>query len=169
MQFAGAEQKQSGARWVAPQTPDGQPDVQGVCLNNSATPLERPKEVQGKVLLSDAEVAELQKRADRIFGNDASGAGLGDNVFLAAFSNVEKYKNPNTTGNALDVDRRVFDNRTSVIVDPPDGLIPYTARGRARQDDLVRARVDPPNDPEQLANEVRCLTYEVARLRGGAI
>ena len=29
--------------WTLPLTPYGQPDLQGVWLNNSATPLERPK------------------------------------------------------------------------------------------------------------------------------
>ncbi len=164
---ARAGQKANAGKWVAPLTPDGQPDLQGVWMNNSATPLERPKELEGKVLLSDAEVADLQRRADRIFGKDASDAGIGDSVFLAALANVDRYKNANTTDNALAIERREFDNRTSVIVDPPDGKIPYTARGQARQSALLRARVASPSDPEALANEVRCLTYEVPRLRGG--
>ena len=29
--------------WTAPRTPDGQPDLQGVWLSKSATPLERPR------------------------------------------------------------------------------------------------------------------------------
>src|SRR6266536_3191366 len=50
-----------------PGTPWGDPDLQGVWLNNSATPLERPKGLEGKPFLTDEEVAELKKRAARLF------------------------------------------------------------------------------------------------------
>ena len=43
-------------------TPDGHPDLQGLWLNNTATPLERPAEFAGKVLLSDAEAREYLQR-----------------------------------------------------------------------------------------------------------
>ena len=50
-------------KWTAPLTPDGQPDLQGVWVSNSATPLERPKQFEGRQSLTDAEVADLKKRA----------------------------------------------------------------------------------------------------------
>ena len=34
--------------YVVPRTPDGHPDLQGVWANNDATPLERPKELNGR-------------------------------------------------------------------------------------------------------------------------
>ena len=136
-------------------------------MNNSATPLERPKQLEGRPRLTDEEVVELQRRADRIFGTSASDAGLGDGVFLAALANVERNVDPRATANATDQERREFNSQTSVVVDPPDGKIPYTAQGQARLAALLRSRLEPPTDPEALANEVRCLTYEVPRLRGG--
>ena len=138
-------------------------------VNRSATPLERPAEVNGKATLSDAEVAELQRRADRLLESDTNDAVLGDNLFLAAWANVDRFKNPNTTAGATSQERRVFENRTSLIVDPADGRIPYTRRGRSRLDALLASRVNPPDHPENLANEVRCLSYEVPRLRGGQL
>ena len=43
------------------------PDLGGVYVNNDATPVERPKALEGRQFLTDAEVKELQKRADRLF------------------------------------------------------------------------------------------------------
>src|ERR1041384_4331020 len=53
--------------WTPPLMPDGHPDLQGNWVNRSATPLERPKQLEGRQFLTDAEVDELRARADRIF------------------------------------------------------------------------------------------------------
>lgn len=152
-----------------PHTADGRPDLHGVWVNASATPLERPPEVGGKVTFTAEEVAELQRRADRFSSDNANDAVLGDALFLAVFGNVDRLRNVNATAGATAQERRIFENRTSLIVDPPDGRIPYTAHGKARADALIRARLSSPDNPENLANEVRCLTYETPRLRGGQL
>ena len=41
--------------WVLPRTADGRPDLQGFWANNTATPLERPKELAGREFLTDTE------------------------------------------------------------------------------------------------------------------
>src|SRR5262245_13465695 len=85
------------APWTPPLTPDGQPDLQGVWLSKSATPLERPKALEGRASLTDAEVAELKARAARLFKDGNSDFAAGDNFFLAAWSNLDRFKSPTST------------------------------------------------------------------------
>ena len=152
-----------------PLTPDGRPDLHGVWLNQSATPLERPKGLEGRQFLTDAEVAELKKRAARLFdvntNSDFPGA---DTFFHALLANPDKFLNPNATGNATVMVERTIDNRTSLIVDPADGQIPpMTAAGRERL-----ARSPTPNasgqnraiGPEDLSSAMRCITYGTPRI-----
>ena len=72
--------------WTPPRTPHGDPDLQGVWISRSATPLERPKALEGRDRLTNLEVVELRKRADRIFKTGNSDFGAGDAVFLAALA-----------------------------------------------------------------------------------
>lgn len=153
--------------WTAPRTPDGQPDLQGVWLSNSATPLERPKELEGKQSLTDAEVAELKKRAERLFKNGAGDYAAGDNAFLAALANVGKYENPTrSTADSTGMIDREFDNRTSLIVDPPDGKIPPLAPAARQRQAAAAAAQRQPAGPEGLNNALRCITWGVPRLGG---
>src|SRR6478672_10994775 len=155
--------------WIPPLTWYGTPDLAGVWVNNRATPLERPKALEGRPFLTDAEVIILQQRADRLFKDGNSDFAAGDAVFLAAFANLDTYKNPNATGDSLLSDDREFDNRTSLIVDPPDGRIPpLTAAARQQQAAMAvaRAAVRQRGDmqPGDLSNALRCITWGIPRL-----
>lgn len=170
---AGVSAKPSAASaYKAPRTPDGQPDLQGVWSNNDATPLERPKELEGRALLTDAEVAALKKRAAELF-NGETDAAFGDSVFLAVIkdANSKDFKSTDTTGNYNHfwiVDRE-FDNRTSVVSDPADGRIPaLTPEGEKRRAALAEYRKAHPADgPEDLPLSHRCVTFGVPRLGAG--
>ena len=158
----------AATNWALPRTSDGQPDLQGVWLSNGATPLERPKGLEGRPFLTDAEVAELKKRAARLFKEANSDYAGGDNAFLAAYANVDRYENPNLSqGSTVDMVDREFDNRTSLIVDPPDGkLPPLTPAGLQRVAKADAATKRPPAGPEDFTNFIRCITFGTPRVGG---
>jgi hypothetical protein len=152
--------------WTTPRTADGHPDLQGVWLIHTATPLERPKALEGRTQLTDEEVAEFKRRAARLFGTIDSDFAVGDGVFQALLANPEKYTNPNSTHGAGDMIDLEFDNRTSLIIDPPDGRIPtLTAEGRNRQV-ATNAAFRSPSVPADVGNALRCLSWGVPRLGG---
>src|SRR5262245_12439284 len=76
-------------KWTVERTPDGYPDFQGVWANNTVTPLQRPKQWEGKTRLTDQEIAKLQSVADKIYENDGD-AQFGDGLILAVLDNIEK-------------------------------------------------------------------------------
>jgi hypothetical protein len=162
---AAVHSQTTAKNWTSPRTPDGQPDLQGVWLSKSATPLERPKALEGRSLLTDEEVAELQERANRIFKEGNSDFAAGDAVFLTALANPERFKSPTSTHNSEDMIEREFDRHTSLIVDPPDGRIPrLTAEAqRRRESAAIAARRE---HPEDFDNALRCIAWGVPRLGG---
>jgi hypothetical protein len=164
------KKKAASKPWTAPLTPDGQPDLQGNWVNRSATPLERPKQLEGRQSLTDAEVADLKARADRLFKDGYSDMPTGDDVYLAALANLEKYKRATSTADSGIMLEREFDNRTSLIVDPPDGkLPPYTPAGQQRQRAFMAAagKLFPPATTLDLTNFERCITWGVPMPRPG--
>ena len=158
-------------KYVAPRTSDGKPDLQGVWANNNATPLERPKSLEGRAYLTDEVVPALRKRYEEIFAGDGD-AAFGDSVFEAVLSEVKTYK-PTTfdakTGNynAFWLVSREFDNRTSLITDPPDGRLPPLTKEAAarRADQPIQSRVS--DGPETRGLSERCITFGVPDLLAG--
>src|SRR5262245_11014516 len=151
--------------WKSERTPDGQPDLQGVWLNTFAAPLERPKALEGRISLTDDEVAELRRRADRLFKDGTADLPLGDNLFLAALANPDRFVNPKGAQRSSDaMVAREFDNRTSLIIDPPDGRIPVLTPEAQQKRAAALAREAAPEGPEDLPNIVRCITAGVPRI-----
>ena len=155
--------------WTLPRTPDGQPDLQGVWANNNATPLERPAEWAGKERLTDEELAELKAAAAQAV--DDGDALFGDQLVLAAIQKTKATSYDPTTGNYNQfwVVDRDFNNRTSLVIDPPDGRIPaLTASARDRRAMVGAQRRDHPADSytDRPLSE-RCVTYGVPRLGAG--
>jgi hypothetical protein len=155
-------------KYVAPRTVDGQPDLQGVWANNNATPLERPPALAGRALLTDAEVAALKAKAAELFSGDGD-AAFGDDVFLAVVAGVKKFGSSDTTTgnyNQFWIVDRDFDNRTSLITDPPDGrLPPMTQEAQKRRAGLQLDRAQRGSDgPEDRTLSERCITFGAPRL-----
>jgi len=161
--------------WTAPRTADGHPDLQGVWANNIATPLERPREVEGRVLLTDPEVAALRKKAHELFGGGNSDAAFGDSVYRTVWANVKGTSSgfksvDGETGDYSSVwtVEREWENRTSLITDPVDGrLPPMTAEGQKRRAANGFEYSRRADGPEGRALQERCITYGSPQLTAG--
>ena len=148
-----------------PRTPWGDPDLQGIWgAGYIVTPLERPDRFEGREFLTDDEVAALE--------GTAAGPGRDQRSAPGTVADVEGAYNDAYSGRGRQVIRT---RRTSLIVDPPDGKIPFTPEGRARRDaeqaeaDRIRDRAHHPEDQQ----DDRCegitlpLQYGSARISGG--
>jgi len=161
--------------WQVPRTADGHPDLQGVWANNIATPLERPRELEGRALLTDPEVAALRKKAHELFGDGNSDAAFGDSVYRTVWANVKGTSSgfksvDGETGDYSSVwtVEREWENRTSLITDPVEGRLPaMTAEGQKRRAANGFEYSRRADGPEGRALQERCITYGSPQLTAG--
>jgi hypothetical protein len=156
--------------WTAPRTPDGRPDLGGIWGSDSATPLERPESLGDRATLTDEEVAALEAHA-AAYASVGGDAVFGDSVFLRALASLqasaedqqEGAKPPFWSYDNQWMEGRWFDNRTSLIVDPPNGRMPQrTAEATARRGAAA------PAGPETVTDELARLDRGVL-CRGGRL
>ena len=122
---------------AAPRTAWQTPDLNGIWSHGTATPLERPEEQAGRERLTDVEIADVNA-AQR----STEGVGARRAVWW---------------------ERSLSDGRTSMIVDPPDGRMPWSAAGRQRLRDRPGQTTE---GPEGRSPQERCISYGIPRLGG---
>jgi len=115
---------QSGDTSMPMRTPDGQPDISGIFTFRTLTPLERPAALEGQDNLSAEEAAQFEAservRLNRDLFDPIDGAPSAGYQSRAE-GGVLSY-NEFWYERGIELTK---DKRTSLIVDPPDGRIPY--------------------------------------------
>ncbi len=173
--------------YVPPRAPDGHPDLTGVYDAATMTPIERPAEYGGRLVLTPAEAAAVEQqqqqrteagsepsRGDRtappVGGDRTPTNSYLEQVFRAGGGVVGGYNlfwiSPGTHLATVDGQKR-----SSIVVDPPDGHVPPTKPdARKRNAELLAHRVNPDaaegasfnppgayDDPEARPLAERCL------------
>jgi hypothetical protein len=133
--------------WTPPRTPAGQPDLQGMWINATITPFERPAALAEKPFLTEEEAAVLEQQAAerRAHADDAPAPG-----------NVGSYNDVWFDSGTKVVATR----RTSLVVDPPDGRVPVKpAAEEARKRNLTNE-----DSYELMSPWDRCITRGPGRM-----
>jgi hypothetical protein len=110
---------------ASPRTPWGHPDFQGIWDSKTITPLQRPDSFAGREFLTEQEAAALEKEAARHPGEAERAEAAAEAVAQGATPFMEDVVGSclvafNYPGRTV-----VATRRTSLIVDPPDGKVPY--------------------------------------------
>jgi hypothetical protein len=133
------------AKSEVPRTAWGAPDLNGLWTGNTMTPLERPAQYADKAVLTVEEAAAAEKQQTE----------------TALVDRPPREGEPGTY-NQIWTDpsfKVVPDRRTSLIVDPPDGKIPFSAEGRkAETRSRERYGKGPYNNYTDLDTGERCIT-----------
>jgi hypothetical protein len=156
---------QSAGAYKSPRTPWGDPDIQGLFTTDDelGVPFERPATMGTRQTVTDAEFAERQAQAARQAATDAE-------EFVAPAAPAGRAGgrggNPEGGGGVGPpnhwLERGKPSRRTSIVIDPPDGRIPFlNDEARTRAAVAVNARTSgqkPYDGPEALDLYDRCIT-----------
>ena len=142
------------ATYTAPRTPDGKPDFNGFWTNVSLTSLERSGQFKSLVIPeADAQRIEAGRAAadvraslptDPNSGAPKAGQDVGgyNNFYVDAGTHFAKING---------------EVRSSWIIDPPSGKIPYTADGKKKFDESLHFVRNTFDGPETRPMAERCL------------
>ena len=142
---AGQSQPAAAENWTPQRTADGVPDISGTFTFRTLTPMQRPQALVGKENLSAEEALAFEASENRRLNRD-----LFDPIEGAPCAGYPAKRDGGVLSyNEFWYERgveMVKDKRTSLIVDPPDGRIPFTkdamARNRIRRGKLVSGFAD---------------------------
>jgi hypothetical protein len=132
-----------GQAQTMPRTPWGDPDLQGLYNNGTMVPMERPAALANKPFWTEAEAADVEKN--------------GMATLLKAVA-IEVKVSGELNEIWLEPGKMLRNRNTSMVIDPPDGRIPYTPEGRKRQiAERTLGKLLTADNPEDRALIERCL------------
>lgn len=149
------------AAWQVPRTPDGRPDLQGIWSNGTQMPLQRPPQLGEQRAYSAEEAAAREARATlseqrNNSPSDPNRTAPSDGNLAAAYNTFWLDR-----GNATALINGEY--RTSMIIDPPDGQIPWLAEQERNPNQLARwlaaSGVGAFDGPELQTIGERCLLF----------
>jgi hypothetical protein len=130
--------KPTPSTWKAPRTPWGHPDLQGIYSNSTIVPLERPANMKDKAELSDEEVKKrFDEHRGRLFNPKTGGTGFYNEFWWEWGKDA---------------------NRTSMVIDPPDGKIPWSPQAQERMKSSMKRFGGLPGTWVDLNILDRCIT-----------
>jgi hypothetical protein len=131
----------------------GQADLEGIWSNATITPLERPADLAGKQTLTAEEAAAYEKSVVDRTNADRRGANHDADV-STAYNQFWYDRGTKTIGT----------RRTSLIVDPPDGLIPALTPEAQKRVNEKRAWMEEhaTDGPEGRSLGERCILWVTA-------
>ena len=154
-------------QYVPPRTKDGHPDLQGLYDVATMTPLERPAEAGGRLVLTKEEAAAIEQYRIPAPGEERRTAGRrprraargGENTTPKSYLEVlEKFGGGTVGGynnfwlaggmNVITVDG---EKRSSIVIDPPDGKVPPMKPEATQRNNALRAGAVAPDAGEAAA------------------
>src|SRR5205085_4093574 len=116
-------------------------DLQGIWTHGTATPFERPPALGAKAFYTEAEAAELTRQLAERRANPSRATRAGD-----VGSDNEAF---------VDTDSQYLSTRqTSIVVDPPDGRVPFRPEVEKRRE----FNLNNTDDYESMSPWDRCIT-----------
>lgn len=128
--------------WKAPRTSSGVPSLEGLWTNITATPLERPAAFDGPVTTEDRAKTFIAASRNAFLDDNSDGIGGRQSEYWEVGSDM------------LHINGEI---RTSIVVDPPNGKLPYSDAGRARLAKSLNDMLRVYDDPEARPSPERCL------------
>ncbi|HEX3363934.1 hypothetical protein [Phenylobacterium sp.] len=142
------------AGYQAPRNGFGQPDLQGTWTNASLTSLQRPAMFK-TLTLTEAEAAAMEKR--RAAARAQADKPTDPNSGAPPSANDPGGYNASWTDPGVSLGRIGGQVRTSWIVDPVDGQLPYSTTGKAAYIEALRKARNSWDGPENRPLGERCI------------
>ena len=148
---------QAAKAWTPPRTPWGDPDLQGIFTTDDelGVPFERPEQFAGRETITDEEFAQREAQARRLAEADSE-------EFVVPRAGAGPEGGGGTGPPSHWIERGKPSKRSSIVIDPADGRIPYlNDAARQRSTMAVNARTSgrrPFDGPEAMDLYDRCIT-----------